>query len=48
MSDLFWLTDEQMARDLSAANWSILCEKFPVRFGQCQPGDSWHEEIQVQ
>ena len=34
--------------DLSPANWSDLCENFSVRFGQCQPGDSWHEEVQVQ
>lgn len=36
------------ADDLSPANWSEHCENFPVRFGRCQPGDSWHEEVQVQ
>lgn len=40
--------DPRVAIDLSPAIWSVLSENFPVRFGQCQLGDSWHEEVQVQ
>jgi DNA invertase Pin-like site-specific DNA recombinase len=29
-----------IAIDLSPPDWSILCEKFPVRFGRCRTRES--------
>ncbi len=34
--------------DLSPSDWSILCEKFPVRFGRYWTRESAHEEVEVQ